>query len=273
MPSMRERLPALAALAVPTLAGAAWMAASGAPAHYATVNLVTLAGACGWMLVGRGPHTALSRHLLLGALLIFMLTPLVMGPEMTSVTGDRVVRWFPLGTINLHVGMFTVPSLALLAARNRKLAAPILLAGIFAALLQPDAGSGFALTFAAIGIHHVTKDWKVGVTAIAGFVASVMMAIAGELPPQPFVERVFIDGFSQSILIGIALALSLAAGFALLAFAVPFSRETRFALAGALFGFVAIAMMSHYPMPLIGYGAAPIAGFGLALGLHRIPHR
>ncbi|WAT17980.1 hypothetical protein OZN62_13845 [Aurantiacibacter sp. MUD11] len=273
MPSMRERLPALAAMAVPTLAGAAWMAASGAPAHYATTNLAVLAGACGWMLVGRGPHTALSRHMLLATLLVIMLSPLAVGPEMTSVTGDRVVRWFPMGAINLHVGMFVVPSLVLLAARNRLLAAPILLAGLFIALLQPDAGSGFALTFAAIGIHHVTKDWKVGVTAIVGFVASVMMSLVGELPPQPFVERVFIDSFSQSLFVGLALALSLAAGFALLTFAAPMSRESRFALAGALFGFVAIAMMSHYPMPLIGYGAAPIAGFGLALGLHRIPQR
>ena len=184
-----------------------------------------------------------------------------------------MVRWFPLGPLNLHTGMIAVPPLCVLAARNRVLAAPMLLAGVFAALLQPDAGSGFALTFAAVGLHHVTKDWKVGVVAIIGFFASIFMAVHGELPAQPFVERVLIDAAQQNIAWAMALAVALLASFLLVIFCIPFARDKRFALGGALFGFTAIAMMSYYPFPLMGYGAAPIIGFGLALGLHRIPAR
>ncbi len=266
-------MPALLALAIPVLCGTAWMATSGAPSHYPLVNLGALALALLLVAFARGPHTALSRHILLGALLVVMLCPLVIGPEIVSTSGDRVVRWMPLGPLTLHTGMLATPALAVLAARNRILAAPILLAALFAALLQPDAATGFALTFAAIGLHHVTRDWKVGLVCIAAFFASILMALAGEIAPQPFVERVLVEASLQSVALGIALALALLASFALVLFAIPFSREVRFALAGTLFGFGVMALMSNYPTPFIGYGAAPILGFGLALGLHRIPAR
>ena len=41
----------------------------------------------------------------------------------------------------------------------------------------------------------------------------------------------------------------------------------RHALAGSLFGFSLAAIVSNYPSVLIGYGAAPIIGYGLALAL------
>jgi len=271
--TLRDRIPALLALAIPVVSGAAWMAASGAPAHYPLVNLGALVLACLWIIGGRGPHTALSRHILLGALLLVVLSPLVVGQELTSITGDRVVRWVPLGPLALHTGMLATPAIAVLAARNRRYGAGFLLAGVLAAMFQPDAASGFALTFAAVGIHHITRDWKFGVAAILGFLASITMALAGEIAPQPFVERVLVDATLQNLVLGIALAAALVASFALLLIAIPFAKEVRFALAGLLFGFAVMALMSNYPTPFIGYGAAPILGFGLALGLHRIPAR
>lgn len=270
---MRDRLPALLALAIPVLAGALYMALAGAPSHYAIVNCGALALACLWIVTGRGPHTALSRHLLAIIMLTLMAGAMWVGPELQSVSGDRVARWFPAGPLNLHTGMVASPALCVLAARNRQLAAPILLAALFIALLQPDAGTGFALTFAAIGLHHVTRDWRVGVVAIIGFLASIRMALIGELPAQPFVERVVIDAADTSVIAAIALGAALLAAFLLILFAIPFDRAKRFTLAGLLFGFSIMAMMSNYPTPLIGYGAAPIIGFGLALGLHRIPKR
>lgn len=271
--TLRDRIPAILALAIPVLAGAAWMAASGAPQHYWLTNLTALVLASVWIVSGRGPHTALSRHMLLAALLLLMLLPLGMSEPLRSVTGAEVRRWIPLGPVSLHAGMVAIPPLVMLAARNKPLAAPILLAALLLAFLQPDGASGFAVTFAAIGLHHVTRDWKVGAVAVVGFVAAIVMSLAGELPPQPFVERVLIDAAGQHIVLALVLAAALGAAFLLIVFLTPFTRATRFALAGAFFGFVVMAMMSHYPFPLVGYGAAPIAGFGLALGLHRIPAR
>ncbi|MWV28385.1 hypothetical protein [Aurantiacibacter rhizosphaerae] len=270
---LRDRLPAIAALAIPVLAGALYMALAGAPSHYALTNIGALALASLWIVAGRGPHTATSRHILAIAMLVVMLAPLAVSPQMQSITGDRVMRWFPLGPLALHSGMLATPALCMLAARNRLLAAPILLAALVASFFQPDAATGFAITFAAVGLHHVTKDWKVGAVAAIGFFASIRMALIGQLPPQPFVERVLIDAASQNLLLAGALAAALIATFVLLLSAIPFNRAKRFTLAGLFFGFGVMALMSNYPTPLIGYGAAPILGFGLALGLHRIPQR
>ena len=45
------------------------------------------------------------------------------------------------------------------------------------------------------------------------------------------------------------------------------AQGVRHALAGPLFGFSLAATVSNYPSVLIGYGAAPIIGYGLALAL------
>ena len=202
-----------------------------------------------------------------------MLSAVLIGPELTSATGHRVARWFPFGTLPLHSGMIAAPAIAVLAARNRKYGALFLVLAGLLAYLQPDAATGFALTFAAVGIYHVKRDWKIGLATIVLFVASIVMALRGEIAPQPFVERALVEAAGQNIAVALLLAGALLASFLLILFAVPLSREKRFALGGALFGFVTMSIMNNYPTPLIGYGAAPIIGFGLALGLHRIPQR
>ena len=266
---LRQRLPAMLALALPVLAGAAWMGLAGAPSHYPLVNLGALVIALAWTAFGVAPERAWARHALAAVLIVLMLVPLVAGQVLVSITGEPVVRWIPLGPLSLHAGMLATPTLALLAARDRAVAAPILLAALFAALLQPDAGIGFAITFAAVGLHHVTRDWKVALVIIVAFFASLAMSVAGELAPQPFVEQVLRDSFAFHPVMTLALALATAASFALVLFALPLPRAERFTLAGLLFGLIVAAMMAPYPMPLIGYGAAPILGFGLAFGLNR----
>ncbi len=269
MELLRDRQFALMALAIPVFAGAIWMVLVGAPQNYVLTNLIALAIMSLWILIGRAPHTSLSRHLATGLLLLVMLYPLYSGPYLLSIAQDPVARWIAFGPVSLHSGMVAIPPLVLLAARNQKLTAPILLVALFVVSLQPDAASGFALTFAAIGIHHVTRDWKVGAACIIAFLASIVMALRGEIAPQPFVERVLVDAAADSFLFAILLALSLVASFLLILFPVHMARAPRFALAGALFGFAIMALMSSYPTPLISYGVAPIIGFGIALGLHR----
>jgi hypothetical protein len=162
-----------------------------------------------------------------------------------------------------------VPLICVLAARDPDYGAPILLTALFAAFVQPDAATGLALTFAAVALHDVTKDWKIGLTAIIAFFASLVMAMRGELPPQPFVERIFADLLTPAPLAAAALFAALLAGFFLMLWTAPAPRAVRYAMAGSLFGFALMALISHYPTPLVGYGAAPILGFALALGLSR----
>ena len=249
------------------------MAVSGAPAHYPFVNLAALAVMSAWIAFGRGPHTATSRAILFIACMAFLVSARLIGPGVEAIGGERVWRWFPLGPVALNSGLIAIPPLVALAARDSKSGPFYLLAALAAVYWQPDAAAGFGLTFAAVGIYHVTRQWLFGLVAALGFFASLVMAVRGELPPQPFVERVLVDAAMQSVFLAIALALSMAAGFWLTLFAVPLSRHKRFALAGALFGFAIMAVMNSYPMPLVGYGPSAIIGFGIALGLYRIPQR
>lgn len=264
---LTERWPAVIALALPTLAGLGYLIAYRAPERYVQVN----AGALLFSIVVIALFPPVSRVAARRAIAILLLAllfaPLVTGPSLSGVA-----RWLPLGPFTLHSGMLLVPALVALAARDRDYAAPILLTGVLAAFFQPDAATGFALTFAAVGLHDVTKDWKVGVAAIIGFFATLVMAMRGELPPQPFVERVLADLSMTSPLTALAVFLSLVGAFFLVLLASGGERGVRYAVAGSLFGFTIMAMISHYPTPLIGYGAAPILGYGLALALNRTAH-
>ncbi len=258
------RFPALLALAIPVCAGLVYLAAFGAPVDYLIVNAGALGLALLWIAFGISPQSDKGRRILTVLLIALLFVPLVTGPAMNGVA-----RWIPLGPFMLNTGAFAFPALAVLAAQDEDYAPPILLAALYAGSLQPDAALGFAVVFAAVGLHDVTRDWRIGLVCIIGFVASLVMALRGELPPQPFVERVFVELLQQMPLAAIALLIALAAGFALILFAIPFDKASRYALAGSLFGFATMAMLSHYPTVLVGYGAAPILGYGLALGLGR----
>ena len=256
----------LLALAVPVLAGLAYMRAFGAPSSYIAVDAAALAIALLWIALGRLPTCALHRRLLATALLALLALPLLTGPGLNGVA-----RWLPLGPFTLHAGMLALPALAVLAAQEAEDAAPLLLSALFLTLLQPDAAGAFAITFAAVGLHHVTRDWRMGVVAIAGFIAAIAAALRGELPAQPFVERVLVQALGHSLLAAIGLFAALLASFLLILFHARPVRAERFALAGTLFGFAVMSLMSNYPTPLIGYGAAPILGYAFALGFRQEP--
>ena len=265
---MQGRLPALLALALPVLAGLAWMAWSGAPRSYLTINAAALVAGICWTAFGRLPTGERKRRVLAVVLLALLALPLLTGPEFNGIA-----RWLPLGPVALHAGMLTLPLLAVLAAAERFYAPPLLLAALLVALLQPDGASAFAVTFACVGLHHVGEDWRVGLAAIISFFAAIAAALRGELPAQPFVERVLVDAALASPFAALALFAALLAGFLLMLFALPMPRAERFALAGTLFGFAIMALMSNYPSPLIGFGAAPILGYALALSFRQEPAR
>lgn len=260
--TLRSRLTALLALALPVLAGLGYLQLAGAPANYLLVNAGALVVALLLVLFVSAPRSLRVRRGLTLALLLALFVPLATGP---SVEG--VARWLPLGPFLLHTAGLLVPAILVLALRDKDYAAPILLTAIFAGLLQPDAAIGFAIVFAAIGFHDVSKDWRIGLVTIFAFFAAIVMAIRGNPPPQPFVERVLIDAAGISPLLMAGLFLSLASSFFLILRTIHAPRSMRYTLAGSLFGFTILSIMNHYPSVLIGYGAAPILGYGLALAL------
>jgi hypothetical protein len=253
---------ALAALAIPVIAGIAAMADQGAPAIFWQVNLAALVAGLAWVALGSGPSNPIAQRILVACLLILLALPLVTGPDVNGIT-----RWIPVFDLSLHSGMITIPALAALASQDEKHGFLFLLAAGAIALLQPDGASLFAVTFAAVGLNHTMGGWKWGVTAIIAFFAAIHAVLVGELPAQPFVERMLADLALASPLLAIAAGMALLAGFLLMVFAIPFPRPARMAIAGTLFGFTVISMLNNYPTPLIGYGASSILGYALALGL------
>ncbi|GAA4643467.1 FtsW/RodA/SpoVE family cell cycle protein [Pontixanthobacter gangjinensis] len=259
---LTERIPALLALAIPTIAGLAYLLAQGAPLQYVIVNGAALALAMLWIVIGFRPSTGR-----VAQAIIFTLLGLLYLPFVSDISMNGVARWLPAGPFILNSGAFAFPALAVLAASNREIAPVILFTSLVAAFLQPDAALGFAILFAAAGLHDVTKDWRLGVIAVVAFFASISMALRGELPPQDFAERVVADLVMTAPLLAAALVIAWITSMIMIAQAAPMERGERFALSGALFGFALMAILSHYPSILIGYGASPILGFGFALGL------
>lgn len=259
---MRDRVIAALALAIPVCAGLAYLAAFGAPSAYLAINTGALAAATAMIAFTPYPASATARRVLIGAALVLVFAPLVTGPSLSGVA-----RWLPIGPFTLHAGMLVVPMLVVLAAADQDYAPAALSAALLAAVLQPDMATGAALTLAAFGLYDATKDWRYGVFAAVAFFASLVAAMGGELPARPFVEHVIFELVIDYPLAALGLLGSLLAGFFLILAAVPGREPARQALAGCLFGFSFAGFVSNYPSALVGYGAAPILGFGLALAL------
>lgn len=255
-------LPALCALIIPVCAGIGWMALVEAPASYRIVNAAALALACLWIVFARAP-SGISGWRVIGAAAVAVLAvPLVAGPSVSGVN-----RWVEIGGLALHSGFLALPALVVASARDRRWGATMLAAALLPLVIQPDAGTGLALTFAAAGIHDRTREWRFGMIAILGFFLTLSMAFRGELPPQPFVERVLQQALSDHFMLALMLTAGLIVAFTAIIRGIGADPAERYGLAGALFGFFVMALVSHYPYPLIGYGASSILGFGLAIGL------
>jgi len=254
-----ERFPALLTIALPVLAGLAYMATGGAPQHYLIVNGGALVLAALILLIGL-PQLEQRGRLIAGiVLLVFFALPLVTGPSTNGIA-----RWLPLGPFILHAGMLTIPPLVVLAARDERLGPPALAGALLIALAQPDFASAFTLTGGAVGAYQVRSDWRFGLVVIGGFFIAIAAALQGELPAVPFVERVIIDAVHTAPLMAALIALSLASAVLIMLFGTVLPRIARYPTGMSLFGFWLAALMSNYPTPLAGYGAAAIIGFALA---------
>ena len=261
---MKARLPGLLALAIPVLAGIAYLSLMGAPASYAVLNAAALGIAALLLLFAPSLPDIRTRRVLSVVLIALLFLPLVTGPYVNGIA-----RWLPLGPFTLHSGALFLPALVVLAARDGDYAPPILLAALLAASLQPDAATGLAVMLATVGLYNATKDWRLVLVAGIALFASMVAGLRGELPAQPFVERVLVGLAFEQPVAAAALGLALLAGFFVIAHALRAEIAVRHALAGSLFGFSLAAVFSNYPSILIGYGAAPILGYGLAIGLSR----
>ena len=253
-------------LLLPSLGGLAYLSAFGARQPLIVVNAIALATAVAWVVWGRLPDRRGARFGFAAAALLLLFLPPLLHHHI-----DGVARWLPIGrALSLHSGTLLLPLLTVIAAREVHIG-PWLLALAGAALaLQPDAGvlAGLAAASAALAALHRSLIFAL----VAGGSLTLSLATfgAGDLGPQLYTEGVLAHVAEHS--------LAGAATLGLLLFGAPFwylvirpaaPREEGYALAAMLVSLGAMALIAPFPYPLIGYGAAPILGFGLALGASR----
>jgi len=254
------RLPVatIAALVVPVVAGLSWMAAGGAPMAWIAVNALALVLALAmafWLPLPGSEHGVV----VLAAALVLALW----ATALAGVSIEGVRRWVGIGQVRFHLGYLTLPLLIVLTARLPSLPAlALLLAALGATVFQPDLAATVALA-ASMVIAAVQRQGVVGrILAVIGLLAcSYLIGQPDTLAPVRFVEQVQSDAWAVQPAAGLALTLAGLAPLLMLRQAAPLAA---FLVAAGLMAFA-----GPYPSILIGYGAAPILGFGLALAALR----
>ncbi len=262
MAGVRLPLATLAALVVPVVAGLAWMTVGGAPTAWIAVNALALVLALALATLLPLPRSQRGVLVLAGAL--------VLGLWATALAGvpvEGVRRWIGLGPLRLHLGYLILPLLVTLAARlPARSGAALIVASLMATMLQPDRAATVALT-ASAAVLALTRRDGLSITALVIGLGACVAAIAqpDHLAPVRFVEGVQRDALTLNPAAGLALvAASLTPLLLLRRAKVAAAPLAAFLLAAGLMAFA-----GSYPAILIGYGAAPILGFGLALAALR----
>ena len=256
---MSARVSTIPALAIPSLVGLTYLLLAGAPRSYLLVNATALLLSIALMAFGK-PRVKRQHRLPI----LVVAVALLFVPLFTGVAVNGIARWLPIGPVLLHAGLLVLPAISVLAAEGKAPGKIALVAALVAVFLQPDAGTGLAITGAAIGLYVARPHWAIGCIAFAAFLS---MLVRGELPAQPYVERILVDAAQVSLWLAVGILVALLGTVALLAGLRSGTVSQRFALAGSFAGFSIAALVSNYPFPLIGYGASAILGYGLALFL------
>ena len=248
-------------LAVPTLGGLAYLAAFGAPVRLVAVNAGALVLASLWAVWGGLPSEPKARlgFAALGAGLLFL--PVVIGPDVGGVS-----RWVRAGPVLVHSGALLLPLVVVLASRAERFGPAVLGIATAALAVQPDAAmlAGLAAAGAVLAAAHRSVGFALVAAAGAGLAALTFGR--GTLEPQVFTEDVLVQVWHSAPLAALALAaLLFLAAPALLLRTGQIPRTEAAALAALLVTLGAMACLAAFPFPLIGYGASPILGFGLAL--------
>lgn len=252
-------------LLVPALGGIAYLFAFGAPARLIVINAGALAAATLWVIWGRLPSGREARLGLAVAAAGLLFVPLLTGPA-----PGGVARWLPAGPMMLHSGALLLPLITVLAAGAGRWAAAMLGLATAALSLQPDAGALAGLAAVSVVLAVAGRNLALAVVAAAAIILSVLTFGAGTLEPQLYTEGVLAQVWHAAPWAALALGTVLfVVTPALMMFTPAVPRVQATALAALLTGLAAMAVIAPFPFPLIGYGAAPILGFGIALGCLR----
>jgi cell division protein FtsW (lipid II flippase) len=259
-PALGVAIASFAVLAISGVSATVWIVQAMAVVAAAAL---ALAG----KLLGRWYGAPLPAALILAATLIGIAAP------MFSDKPDPE-RWISLGPLSLYVAPVLLPAFlvafstcAYRAGVSERMAL-IALAGVSVLLaLQPDGSQAFALlTGAAVAIARTRERSRLAVAALIVTALATVWAFTrpDPLEPIPYVEGVFELALGYSSWAVIAVVASAAALVLSLHLSPSNAGRGLSAVAAYYAVLYACSISGLTPAPLIGYGAGPWLGFGLA---------
>lgn len=270
---------------VPVLAGFAVLALADValPLYLVQVGSLLLAAVLVW-LGARSQGDVLPGTLQALACLLVLLLGV---PLLTVLPPDapaQPLRWLQFGPVQLYSGSLLLPAILVLTAQllqqpaHQAAACGILLATAVFLAMQPDAAQVLALTI-AFPLLYLQACRPAGVTTstpglLPGLVFLPLLGLCywtlrqqDELNAVPYVEGVFALALEYAVWAGLAVIAS--AVLLLLALYRQSLLDQPWLAAVSVYYAVLYggSVAGATPAPLIGYGAAPVLGFGLMLAL------
>lgn len=196
-------------------------------------------------------------------------------PLVGDATGPE--RWIPLGPLRLYAAPLLLPSFiaacSVVIVKKGKYqimsVAAILVAALLLAL-QPDASQvlGLLVASAVFIVRYRLGIVCFSATVIPLVVATVLAFLLPDpLEPVPYVEEVFALALGHSLFAGVVI---IACALALLVGLWIQSVSGSLWLSAVAAYYMVLFLCSTAgitPAPLVGYGAGPMLGFGLMVGL------
>ncbi len=243
---------------------------AGLPTGLLLMQVAALATAVLMALTGAGLRRLAAPHGLGLALCVLLAASLLL-PWLLG--GGAQSRWLALGAFRLHLAPVVLPPLLVLLAHATAHKTPgaawavpgtLLLAGV-ALAMQPDPAQLLAFTLAAGVVCWPLRPHR-GLAALALALAAGLNLLAWRrqtpLDPVPHVEGILHMAWTQGpALFGLAV---LGAG-AVLATLLGLRRRDAGSAALYFATLYALAPLQITPVPLVGWGAGPLLGFGAML--------
>ena len=172
-----------------------------------------------------------------------------------------VHRWLPVGPVRVHAAaLLFPPMLVALAGCRWATSATVAITALVAAVLQPDAAQ--ALSFAAGWVTLVVARRARGTAPMAA--VALALGVAGLFRPDPLGPVAHVEGIvgmamAQGMVLGVAAVV--AASLPPICLALCLSRPAGAALAVYAAGTLVGAWLGDHPVPILGFGVAPILGY------------
>ncbi len=186
-------------------------------------------------------------------------------------------RWISVGPLRLYIAPLLLPSFIAACAvsvskdgKHQVISLAAVLGAACLLALQPDASQvlGLLVAGAVVVVQCRLGVFRIGLVVVPLVLVTMWaFSLPDLLAPVPHVEEVFVLALGHSLFAGIAViacAIALIVGLWIQSVRGPFWLSAVAAYYATLF---VCSTTGITPAPLVGYGAGPILGFGLMVGL------